>query len=39
MLETIVSKKKPKPGHPVPQGEKVEIALENVEKANLVPEI
>jgi len=39
MLETIVSKKKPKPGHPVPQGEKVEIGLSNVEKANLVPEI
>lgn len=38
-LETIVSKKKPKPGHPVPRGEKVEIALANVEKANLVPEI
>jgi ribosome maturation factor RimP len=39
MLETIVGKKKPKPGHPAPQGEKVEIALANVEKANLVPEI
>jgi ribosome maturation factor RimP len=38
-LETIVSKKKPKPGHPVPHGEKVEIGLSNVEKANLVPEI
>jgi ribosome maturation factor RimP len=38
-LETIVGKKKPKPGHPVPQGEKVEIALSNIEKANLVPEI
>ena len=38
-LETIVGKKKPKPGHPAPQGEKVEIELGNVEKANLVPEI
>ena len=36
-LETI-PKKKPKPGHPVP-GEKIEIELANVEKANLVPEI
>lgn len=37
MLETI-PKKKPKPGHAVP-GEKIEIDLANVEKANLVPEI
>ena len=36
-LETI-PKKKPKPGHTVP-GEKIEIDLANVEKANLVPEI
>ena len=36
-LETI-PKKKPKPGHAVP-GEKIEIDLANVEKANLVPEI
>src|ERR1700727_642441 len=36
-LETI-PKKKPKPGHPV-AGEKIEIELTNVEKANLVPEI
>ncbi|HEX4606363.1 MAG TPA: ribosome maturation factor RimP [Candidatus Angelobacter sp.] len=38
-LETITSKKKPKPGHPAPPGEKIEIELANVEKANLVPEI
>lgn len=37
-LETI-PKKKPKPGHPVAAGEKIEIDLANVEKANLVPEI
>ena len=37
-LETIPGKKKPKPGHAVP-GEKIEIDLANVEKANLVPEI
>jgi ribosome maturation factor RimP len=37
MLETI-PKKKSKPGHPV-AGEKIEIELTNVEKANLVPEI
>jgi ribosome maturation factor RimP len=37
-LETITGKKKPKPGHAHP-GEKVEIDLANVEKANLVPEI
>jgi ribosome maturation factor RimP len=36
-LETI-PRKKPKPGHAVP-GEKIEIDLANVEKANLVPEI
>jgi ribosome maturation factor RimP len=36
-LETI-SKKKPKPGHAQP-GQKIEIDLANVEKANLVPEI
>src|SRR6516162_6676874 len=33
-LETITGKKKPKPGHAHP-GEKVEIDLGNVEKANL----
>ena len=37
-LETITGKKKPKPGHAHP-GEKVEIDLANVDKANLVPEI
>lgn len=37
-LETSTGKKKPKPGHAVP-GEKIEIDLANVEKANLVPEI
>jgi ribosome maturation factor RimP len=37
-LETITGKKKPKPGHAHP-GQKVEIELANVEKANLVPEI
>ena len=37
-LETITGRKKPKPGHAHP-GEKVEIDLANVEKANLVPEI
>jgi ribosome maturation factor RimP len=36
-LETIVGKK-PKPGHAQP-GQRVEIDLANVEKANLVPEI
>lgn len=36
-LETIAGKK-PKPGHAHP-GQKVEIELANVEKANLVPEI
>lgn len=38
VLETLSGKKKPKPGHAHP-GEKIEIALANVEKANLVPEI
>jgi hypothetical protein len=38
-LEMITSKKKPKPGHPVPPGASIEIDLANVEKANLVPEI
>jgi len=35
------NKKKPKPGHanPAEQGQKIEIDLANVEKANLVPEI
>ena len=37
-LETISGKKKPKPGHAHP-GQRVEIELANVEKANLVPEI
>jgi len=36
-LETL-GKKKPKPGHPHP-GQKIEIELANVEKANVVPEI
>src|ERR1700704_2400914 len=38
-LEVITGKKKAKPGHPLPPGEKIEIDLANVEKANLVPEI
>lgn len=38
MLETISGKKKPKPGH-AQHGQKVEIDLANIEKANLVPEI
>ncbi len=38
VLEIITSKKKPKPGHAHP-GQKIEIDLGNVEKANLVPEI
>jgi len=38
MLETISAKKKPKPGHEQ-QGQKVEIEVGNVEKANVVPEI
>jgi ribosome maturation factor RimP len=37
-LETIPGKGKPKPGHAV-AGQKIEIDLANVEKANLVPEI
>ncbi len=37
-LETITGKQKPKPGHSHP-GQRVEIDLANVEKANLVPEI
>jgi len=37
MLETV-SGKKPKPGHAHP-GQKVEIELKNIERANLVPEI
>ena len=37
-LETISGKKKPKPGHAHP-GQKVEIDLANIEKANVVPEI
>ncbi len=37
-LETLTGKKKPKPGHPQ-AGQKIEIELGNVEKANLVPEI
>ena len=38
-LESMKGKQKPKPGHPLPPGEKIEIDLANVEKANLVPEI
>jgi ribosome maturation factor RimP len=34
----LVGKKKPKPGHAQP-GQKIEIELSNIEKANLVPEI
>ncbi len=34
----LVGKKKPKPGHAQP-GQKIEIELGNIEKANLVPEI
>jgi len=34
----LTGKKKPKPGHAQP-GQKIEIELGNVEKANLVPEI
>src|SRR5262245_6551983 len=37
-LETLTGRKKPKPGHAHP-GQKIEIELANVEKANLVPEI
>lgn len=38
VLEVMTGKKKPKPGHGHP-GQRVEIELGNVEKANLVPEI
>ena len=38
VLETLTGKKKPKPGYGHP-GQKIEIDLGNVEKANLVPEI
>jgi len=38
LLEMLSGKKKPKPGHAQP-GQKIEIDLANVEKANLVPEI
>lgn len=38
MLE-LTGKKKSKPGHAQPPGQKIEIDLANVEKANLVPEI
>ena len=38
VLETITGRRKPKPGHTHP-GQRIEIALVNVEKANLVPEI
>lgn len=38
VLEVLTGKKKTKPGHASP-GQKIEIDLENVEKANLVPEI
>jgi ribosome maturation factor RimP len=37
-LETVSGKKKPKPGH-AQAGQKVEIELKNIERANLVPEI
>lgn len=37
-LETVSGKKKPKPGHAQP-GQKIEIDVANIEKANLVPEI
>jgi ribosome maturation factor RimP len=37
-LEVLTGKKKPKPGHAHP-GQKIEIELANVEKANVVPEI
>ncbi|HZD93551.1 MAG TPA: ribosome maturation factor RimP [Candidatus Sulfotelmatobacter sp.] len=37
-LETMTGSKKPKPGH-AQSGQKIEIELSNVEKANLVPEI
>lgn len=38
LLLEMLGKKKPKPGHGHP-GQKIEIELANVEKANLVPEI
>lgn len=38
LLEVLTGKKKPKPGHAHP-GQKVEIEVGNIEKANLVPEI
>jgi ribosome maturation factor RimP len=38
VLEVQPGKKKPKPGH-APPGQKVEIDLANVEKANLAPDI
>jgi len=38
LLEILSEKKKPKPGHAHP-GQKIEIDLAKVEKANLVPEI
>jgi len=38
-LETMKGRQKAKPGHPIPTGERIEIDLANVEKANLVPEI
>jgi len=38
LLMEVISARKPKPGH-APPGQKVEIELANVEKANVVPEI
>jgi ribosome maturation factor RimP len=38
-LELSVTKKRPKKGHPEPPSGTIEIALSNIEKANLVPEI
>lgn len=38
VLETMTGKKKPKPGH-AHRGQRIEIDLANVEKANVVPEI
>ncbi|HLJ29189.1 MAG TPA: ribosome maturation factor RimP [Candidatus Angelobacter sp.] len=38
LLEVLTGKKKPKPGHAHP-GQKIEIELANVEKANVAPEI
>jgi ribosome maturation factor RimP len=37
-LELVKGNKKPKPGH-AEHGQKIDIELANVEKANLVPEI